>query len=113
MADIVFMRICRENALRRAPRAREMHTFAFPCVCTVFRAVFLVSRCVAIFPAYLRLLVNFWRFVCIFTTNYDPRVFMRICRESAFSSNLGVAIYGEIVDFREKIYFSRLFSRII
>ncbi len=80
MADIVFMRICRENALRRAPRAREMRIFAFPCVCTVFRAVFLVSRRVAIFPAYLRLLVNFMRFVCIFKTYYGLSVFMRICR---------------------------------
>ena len=80
MADIVFMRICRENALRRGARAREMHTFAFPCVCTVFRAVFLVSRRVAIFPAYLRLLVNFMRSVCIFTAYYGLSVFDAICR---------------------------------
>ena len=102
MADIVFMRSCRENALRRCSRARETRVFAFSCVCTVFRAVFLVSRRAVIFTAYLRLLVNFWRSVCIFTTLFRLRVFMRIYGESAFSSNFGVAIYGVIVDFGKK-----------
>ena len=105
MADIVFMRSCRENALRRCSRARETRVFAFSCVCTVFRAVFLVSRRAVVFTAYLRLLVNFWRSVCIFTTLFRLRVFMRIYGESAFSSNFGVAIYGEIVDLGKKNLF--------
>ena len=57
--------------------------------------------------AYLRLLVNFWRSVCIFATLFRLRVFMHIHGESAFLTIFGVAIYGEIVDFGfKKISFS-------
>ena len=74
----------------------------------MFSPIFLVSRRAVGMTAYLRLLVNFWRSVCIFTTLFRLRVFMRIYGESAFLTIFGVAIYGEIVDFR--IFFV-IFSR--